>query len=272
VVVKIMRAALITGLAILFAVGCGGKEGERPSADYQPSEGDPPPSDPCLADDGLEFDAITDFENGIAQRWWTSDDGSPNATITPPSDRESPDANELPDPRCGESTYALRIRAEGLAIYGAAFGLSFLVEDPLGRDASDWEGLSMWVKRNGDGVGTSLFASVSDRNTDSSARASIQSSELQQEIETDEIVPDCNDDSLVESQKCDRFGAGVLLPNEWTFVRIPFDRMKQRGYGVPAPALDVGALAGLNFGVEVGDWDFYVDDVAFYRAAGGANE
>jgi len=266
-----MRAALLTGLVVV-AVGCGGREGERPSADYQPGGGGALPSDPCAADDGLEFDMVTDFENGIAQRWWTSDDGSPDSTMVPSPGRESPDANELTNPRCGESTYALRIQATGLVIYGGAFGLSFLVQDPLGRDASDYEGLSLWVKHAGDAPGRSLFVAINDRNTDSSARASIQASEAQQQIDTEEIVPDCDDNSLIESEKCDRFGAGVPLPDEWTFIEIPFDAMKQRGFGIPVPAPDIGAIAGLNFGFEAGDWDFYIDDVGFYRAAGSANE
>ncbi len=193
--------------------------------------------------------------------------------MVPLPGRESPDANELTDPRCDESAYALRIKAEGLVIYGGAFGTSFLVQEPLGRDASDYEGLSLWVKHGGsDAPGASMFVAINDRNTDSSARVSIQASEAQQGIETEEIVPDCDDLSLVESEKCDRFGAGVPLPDEWTFIKIPFDKMKQRGFGIPVPAPDVGAIAGLNFSFEAGDWDFYIDDVAFYRPAGSIEE
>ncbi len=261
-----MRRTLTIALGLLVAAGCGGKEGERPAADYQ-TGGGAPATDSCAADDGLEFLMVTDFENGVAQRWWTSDDGSPDSTFTPRPGKESPDANELAKPRCGESQYALRIQASGLVVYGAAFGQSFLVEYPTGRDVSEWEGLSFWVKRNGDARGRSLFVAVNDRNTDSSARVSLRAAELQEGIETVETVPDCDDNSLIESEKCDRFGAGVPLPDQWTFISIPFDRMKQRGFGIPAPKVDVEALAGLNFSFEVGDWDFYLDDVAFYRHA-----
>ncbi|MBN2195081.1 MAG: hypothetical protein JW751_19850 [Polyangiaceae bacterium] len=61
------------------------------------------------------------------------------------------------------------------------------------------------------------------------------------------------------------------LTDDWRFVAIRFDEMRQRGYGVPAPYLDVAMLQGLNFGLERGNWDFWVDDVAFFReTAAGA--
>lgn len=250
-----MRALLtLTPIVLLGAVACGGTQGERPSAGFEAGGGAPPVTDPCEADDGLEFSMIEDFEDGRAQRWWTGADGTPGYTMEPPDDRESPESNELDTPRCGTSRYGLHIRATGLKVYGGSFGTSFLVQYPEGWDVSDYEGLSLWVKREG-GPGASLFIALNDQYTDGTAGSALRGE------------PACDDNSLTESKKCDRFGAGVRLTDEWQFVAIPFTAMKQRGYGVIAPYLDTEALAGLNASFEAGDWDFIIDDVGFYRHA-----
>src|SRR5262249_11496376 len=68
-----------------------------------------------------------------------------------------------------------------------------------------------------------------------------------------------------DSEKCDPFGAAVLLTDEWRMVKIPFGRMVQKGYGMPTPSgrLDSAHITGLQFGLGPGDWDFWLDDVAF---------
>ena len=73
-------------------------------------------------------------------------------------------------------------------------------------------------------------------------------------------------DVAVDTMKCDRYGAGVGLSPEWRFVKIPFDSLRQRGYGVKSPAGRVLKEELLAFGVymDVGNWDFWIDQVAFY--------
>lgn len=74
-------------------------------------------------------------------------------------------------------------------------------------------------------------------------------------------------DIAIDTMKCDRFGAGVGLEPEWRFVKIPFDSMKQRGYGVKSPAGRLLTEELLAFGVylDVGNWDIWIDQVAFYK-------
>ena len=77
--------------------------------------------------------------------------------------------------------------------------------------------------------------------------------------------PFCLEESADASQKCDRFTAGIGLEENWRFYAIPFERFRQRGIGRSTPGLDRPALVGLELSFATGDWDFWVDDVAFYR-------
>jgi hypothetical protein len=73
-------------------------------------------------------------------------------------------------------------------------------------------------------------------------------------------------DVSVDVLKCDRFGAGVGLEPEWRFVKVPFANMRQRGYGVVSPAGRLLTESLLAFGIylDVGNWDFWIDNVAYY--------
>ncbi len=204
--------------------------------------------DPCRAEQDVEFSPIENFEYGIATQWWVSTDGT--GTVNHMVGRE-PSAEELETGRCGYSKYALHIVAEGLEIFGGAFGLNFYL-DP--HDMSEWDGISMWNKRT-ENSGRSLFFGVSDKYTD----------EYNGKLLFEDNTPYCLEITDDESLKCDRFGAGVGMDTKWRFVKIPFSEMRQRGYGMPAPELDVSAILGFNIGFESGDWDFWIDDVAFYR-------
>ena len=69
--------------------------------------------------------------------------------------------------------------------------------------------------------------------------------------------------------QCDRFGVGLGLGTDWRFFKIPFDKMRQRAYGRPSPnPVPDDRILGLEFGLSGRDWDFWVDEIAFYRDAG----
>ena len=145
-------------------------------------------------------------------------------------------------------------------------------------DVSDWEGVAFWIKKGSDHpelepTGYTLFFSLRDANTAS-----------------DSVL--CNDNATVDAQKCDAFGAAVNYLTDltdsqdkcdasgtrvkpldgnlplfycWRYVMIPFSEMKQRGYGVPEPALDKTAIRQVTFGLDIGNWNLWVDDVFVYR-------
>jgi hypothetical protein len=234
------------GAALLIAAlcaGCGGEQGERPKFDdVQGGAGDP-----CLADDELEFFLVEDFEKGRATNWWVMNDGLGGSTMDPPRNTSSPPSQELDFLRCEDSERALRVTAGGLVSWGA-FGFTFH-PDPF--DASDYQGLSFWARR-GDAPQRTLFVSVGEKYTD------------QLNLPAEEAF--CVFDSDIDREKCDPFGAGIGLEREWRFYRIQFDSMKQRAFGKPSPNPDPDRdIAGIKFSFESGDWDIWVDDVAFFR-------
>lgn len=64
---------------------------------------------------------------------------------------------------------------------------------------------------------------------------------------------------------CDAFGAFFLLDQERQWVLLPFDEMRQAGFGQSSPFLDLGAVRQVRIGYAQGSWDFTIDQVAFYR-------
>ncbi len=203
--------------------------------------------DPCRSLTDYEFEPVEDFELGIGRTFWVSSDGT--GEMVPIPGRE-PEASAIDGGRCGISAMALRMTARDMAIYGGAFGISFY---PDGRDVSAFDGISFWVK-TAPGVGNTLMLSVSEQHTDEYNGGRIRDGE-----------PFCLENTTDESEKCDRFSAGVGMGTEWRFVAVPFSAMQQRGYGKPAPFLDTAPLLGFQLGFETGDWDFWIDDIAFYR-------
>jgi hypothetical protein len=116
-----------------------------------------------------------------------------------------------------------------------------------GFDARDWEGISLWIRGNASGA-RAFIVTVTDRATD---------------------APFCSTaESVADAEKCDAFGTAITLTDQWTLVKAPFGALRQKGFGVPSPFgdIDPGNIKRLNMLVSAGDWDFWVDDVAFYRA------
>ncbi len=192
---------------------------------------------------------------------------------------------------------ALHVRAAQFTAWGAQVYYTF---SPA-KDASMFDGISCWVRLGQGGtakVGQSLFVVLEDKFT--------KENQDKYEIAVDEngayvLEPNANEDPTpvfatdpatgerilqypaystnvpaktcydvnVDAMKCDRFGAGIGLEPEWRFIKIPFDSMRQRGYGVKSPAGRVLKEELLGFGVymDVGTWDFWIDQVAFYKDA-----
>ncbi len=287
--------ACFAGLLWLFSMSCVEDKG-RPTIGGDSENVPNAAIDPCREAEAVEIDYIEKFEFGTATQWWISYDPTKTEfTEIDVSDCDKiaktakttcfihtrpeevceniedipenycfvehwpgrePASTELTSGRCGISRYALEVKAENLQIYGGALGLNFYM-DP--HDQSDWDGIALWARREPDTqdhrYGKSLFVGVSEKYTD----------EYNGKLLFDDGEPYCLEVTDDDKEKCDRFGAGIGLGTEWQFFKIPFDELKQRGYGRPAPKLDVSGILGLNIGFEAGDWNFWVDDVGFYR-------
>lgn len=245
-------------LAVASLPSCGGDDSQpRPEAEEFGPTG-PDPFD-CSADDDLTFEVLQDFEKGVATDFYTNADGTEGSEVSPSPGSSSPAAADIDGGRCGTSSRAFRMTGEDLRIWGMVFGWNF--RDGA-RDLSDWEGISFWARRGSADTGRSLFFSVFDPNTENSGGL-------------------CDSESEVLEEKCDAYGTGIGLDEEWRFFAIPFAALRQRGFGVATEALSTDEIIGLNWAADRGDWDVWVDDVALYRSpsfeggaggAGGAGE
>ena len=273
-----------TVLLVLGLYGCGGREAAEPEGEGGQST-ESLPLDICRSDLlelGYEFQEgsphYTDFESGTPIGYWLSIDGSPNARVIDGRGESSPIVN--PNPEGGrapipsefegracrhldgsedvEGSYALHVVGEGLDDWGISITQDFL-SDPL--NGTEWDGLSFWVRRGPGAVGRSMLAAITEwhtRNPDNDDPA-----------RRDDEDGFCEDYDNIVELKCDRFGVGVGMEEQWRFVAIPFSSMNQQGFGAQAPCAYVSQILGVAFQVSTGSWDLWIDDVAFYRAPEG---
>jgi hypothetical protein len=284
---EIARSGCWFAVSALLGLGCGGETTTDNGTDGQP------PYDPCEDSATLERLMVADFEvvpppSGIS--FFTGSDN------TAPSDQLSPVppnvfATGLEAPKCPDDAApgsGFHITATGLQAYGYSFGFNMLGLLPGGDgsavfDASSWDGISMWV-RKGTGPApdkrssSSFFAAVADRYTDPSGAPLFMGEETQlllpstgtycafDAVDVDGMCVadnDCNDPLL---SQCDKFGSGVGISTEWRFFKVPFSGMRQRAYGRPSTQATVDTrILGLDFGLDGENWDFWIDDLAFYR-------
>lgn len=224
---------------------------------------------------------IADFEGMLPTglSWFTGSDGtSTQVSPVPPGTSTTPlEARKCPnDPAPGSG---FRIVATGLQGYGYSFGFNGLNALPGAGgasyfDATNWDGLSMWVRKGTGPSASSIFASVNERYTDPSGAALFTPAEAGVLLKSTGAYCDFNaldvvgNDGVLDPllSQCDRFGAGVGIATEWRFFKVPFTRMRQRAFGRPSlQSTPDPRILGLDFGLDGENWDFWIDDLAFYR-------
>lgn len=198
----------------------------------------------------------------------------------------------LPDgPRCGASKSGMHFWASNIGLcfgangrlgWGAAIDLEFVrppekgeeVEEPP-FDASAYDGISFWVRRGSAASASAFILSVVDRQNEGTGNfiegpttpphcGCLQAGPTEWSCSRD---PDKDfGTTFPDAQKCDAYGAAVSLTDEWTFVPIPFSGLRQKGFGFASPPFDPSKLTRLQFLMTFGDWDFWLDDIAFYKA------
>lgn len=181
-------------------------------------------------------------------------------------------ATEIPGGRCGVPGHAFHLEGSNIATcydgkskkqgWGASLQITFNSNPMMSGmslqpvDASAWDGISLWLRR-GPKSNTTLLIAIQDvYSSPTSAADSCISAD-----------PPVGMKPFPDAVKCDGFASGVLLTSDWRFVRLPFTKVKQKGFGRPSPLgeLDTAALTGLQFTLAAGDWDVWVDDIAFYK-------
>lgn len=245
--------------------------------------------DACTEAAGLETALVADFEALPVVNWFASNDMTPGGVVEPAILGGSP----LEAPKCATDAAAgsaFHVRAIGFTAYGYSFGFNGLNAIPGAGaatyfDTAEWTGLSMWVRKGSSDSNSSIFASVSDRFTDPSGDflglfSEAESAQLlaPAQCPTDQAMGAgcyCNFNAVdVDNNgtpdpllsQCDRFGAGIGIATEWRFFKVPFSRMRQRAYGRPSALSQPDrAILGIDIGLDGENWDFWIDDIAFYR-------
>jgi hypothetical protein len=160
--------------------------------------------------------------------------------------------------RCGAESSGMHVIAQNVGMcvgpdgrlgWGAGLDINFV---PV-LDASDWDGISLWVK-NGSTTKQALNLSLADPYTSGNTFCS-------------SMDPPPGAPAVPDSEKCDAFGVAVTLEPGWTYVPALFASMRQKGFGVPSELghLDTTSISRLQVLMSAGSWDFWLDDVALFR-------
>jgi hypothetical protein len=189
-------------------------------------------------------------------------------------------AQRLPEARCDSSHYAFHLLGSDVATcinpatgrqgWGATLAVTLNANDGdtglalMPYDASRWDGFSFWARREAGPNNSGILASAKDRYSGrppDSLKADPYCEVKEQIVVDGEPIP------TPDSLKCDGFGLAALAEPEWRFVKIPFTNLQQKGFGAPSPLgeLEVGQMSAFEFGFGAGDWDVWIDDLAFYR-------
>jgi hypothetical protein len=208
----------------------------------------------------------------------------------------NPPLTEIPpSARCGADRNALHLHADapggaGLTAWGMNVGIdlrqncntaslpdcsnAMTSNPPTGPaffDAREWTGISFWALLGSGPSGTTALATVADPSTAGVLGGVYPFNDLV--CGNGPCTPNTPPDNHCTSSSptlclCDPHGKGVGLVNHWAFYAIPFDDLRQKGYGAPEAALDLAHILNFTFGLGKGNWDVWIDDIAFYRPKG----
>ena len=169
--------------------------------------------------------------------------------IDPDSSHTDPYPSAI-DVRCGVSHSALHVKATKLADWGANIELDFK-DATNGFDATGYDGFSFWVRRGEGSSGRSMLALVLDPFTAAPFDTS--------------MMPFCGD-GMGEQTSAIRSATRWVSTKSGASLRCLSRRCAKKGTARYRRARQEGAL-GFKFSLGVGDWDLWLDDIAFYKAA-----
>jgi hypothetical protein len=281
-----MIRRILVGLCAVSAVACGGggtrpewEDGRVPSESVEACANapmdperpdrercDPPemlPTSPdlggsyvdCTALDDVEVSLLEDFKWGVAQDWYISTDQTA---------AQVPQHNAKPVPgeqvlRC-DSEWSLHIQGGPFTGWGGSFGKGLRPQ----VDGREWEGIVVWARAvAATSSENSLRVSVSDKWTDDKARAErldVVSGDVDENLV---CTPDIKESDPANG--CDKFGYSFAVNDTFQAYLIPFHEMRQGGWGMYRPSLDLSEVWAVTISYEKGLWDIWLDDIGFYR-------
>jgi len=289
-------------LCALSVSACGGTDEGRPGGTRPGSE----PIDQCELVRGMEFLSVADFDPppGDTPETVRVQQCAPtmacfvnynyDAATTPGmavASAACPDVQAFSDPklndsfllgrpagdRCGTPEYATQIVASNLAVctneqgrQGWGGSLSFTYADAAAKprlDASEWDGVSFWVKRKSPESRIALNFSAADGYTAGYENIPDPFGGEPRSCDGSGNTVDMSGRPIADTEKCDGFGVSVTLADDWTFVPVRFAAMRQKGFGMPSPVghLVTEELVRFQVLVSAGDWDVWIDDIALFR-------
>ncbi len=183
-------------------------------------------------------------------------------------------AAPIPDGgRCG-SNFALQVVGGPFVAADGAVGVRFcpgaLDGGTCGIDASSYDGVAVWM-RTAPGFGNDPRVTVTDRYTDSANNKLLA---LGDQAGLTTVPPFCNYNPPPAtpsglsgySAGCDKFGSYATIDPDWQLYLFPFAEMRQGGWGRQQAQLDLTGIMSIEIDYAQGSWDFWIDDVAFYRS------
>lgn len=177
-------------------------------------------------------------------------------------------AEKIPGGRCG-SQYAFHVISGPFTRWGGQLGTNFsppkcvtgtasnpCPEDSYAVPGGPYDGISFWA-RVAPGSGQVMRVQVAESHTDNKYP------------EPGDAGPPCASFSFVSAQNlglgCDTFGTFIELNTNWQYVALPFEQMRQEGWGKRAPFFDIQHISNLTLFYGPGVWDIWIDDIAFYQ-------
>jgi hypothetical protein len=176
-----------------------------------------------------------------------------------------PVAEAIEGGRCG-SSYAMHIKGGPFIEWGGNMGFGFApplnasdvtVLDPdtlAERPGEGFKGISFWARLGETGGNNTLRLEVGEKHTD-------------QNYPGLDGGPICTPNTTEANSEygCDKFGFTALLRSDWQQFLVPFAEMRQQGWGMRAEYFDLTSLMSFSIFYPQGTWDFWIDDLAFYR-------
>jgi hypothetical protein len=202
------------------------------------------------------------------------------AVTDPPEVGAAPKSKAAPDgARCGTSQGVLRFTAknvgqcygaDGRLGWGASLDLSFVEPGnpnnvPLTLDASGADGVGFWVKRASPTQDATAMLTVVDVASNAVGMSSVPHCGCFAQADRTFICSTNPGPGFPDEVKCDPFGAAFTITDDWSFIALRFSKLTQKGFGYPLTSLDTKAIVRLQFLVNHGSTDFYVDDIALFR-------
>ena len=296
--------ALLLGLALLGCGGTGtdaDRKAARPAADAGtlPVFVDDPRRQPVYSCDEdkpargiVATHSIEDWETGAGAGWYTNNDqcegcqpaiDAINASIdggnladplgldaglvqraacipacvasqTPSYFAKPTPADTIPGGRCG-SKYAFHVISGPFSKWGGQLGINFSPPiDSTILEGETFDGISFWA-RVAPGSRSAIRIQVGESHTDAKYP------------EPPGTPPPCVADTNRDdtSNGCDSFGSYVDLNSDWHFFALPFEEMRQAGWGKRAAFFDIQHISNLTFFYTQGSWDIWLDDIAFCK-------